>query len=86
MVRLLVALQDTYTCSTYIPLCTCVLILYSVALLQEVELYKSNCSLGVAVMGGSDRPQHIFRQGDKPGIFIRDVSLPVSRLAWALIC
>lgn len=40
---------------------------------EEVELHKSNCSLGIAVMGGSDRPQHIFRQGDKPGIFIRDV-------------
>ena len=29
--------------------------------------------MGVAIMGGSNRPTHIFRQGDKPGIFIRDV-------------
>ena len=21
-------------------------------------------------MGGTDRPQHVFRQGDKPGVFI----------------
>lgn len=26
--------------------------------------------LGLRIMGGFDRPQHVFRQGDKPGIFI----------------
>ena len=24
-------------------------------------------------MGGIDRPQHVFRQGDKPGIFILQI-------------
>ena len=24
-------------------------------------------------MGGADRPKHIFRQGDRPGIFILEV-------------
>ena len=24
-------------------------------------------------MGGVDRPQHVFRQGDKPGIFILQI-------------
>jgi len=26
--------------------------------------------LGIKIMGGIDRPRHVFRQGDKPGIFI----------------
>ena len=26
-------------------------------------------------MGGSDRPTHIFRQGDKPGLFVLAVSV-----------
>lgn len=26
--------------------------------------------LGLRIMGGSDRLWHVFRQGDKPGIFI----------------
>lgn len=38
-----------------------------------MELPKGEMSLGVAIMGGSDRPTHVFRQGDKPGIFIREV-------------
>ena len=24
-------------------------------------------------MGGTDRPQHVFRQGDKPGVFILQI-------------
>ena len=24
-------------------------------------------------MGGIDRPQHVFRQGDKPGVFILQI-------------
>ena len=38
-----------------------------------VDLVKGEASLGVGIMGGSDRPTHVFRQGDKPGIFIREV-------------
>ena len=29
--------------------------------------------LGLRVMGGADRPKHIFRQGDRPGIFILEI-------------
>lgn len=40
---------------------------------EVVDLVKGEASLGVGIMGGSDRPTHVFRQGDKPGIFIREV-------------
>ena len=40
---------------------------------QVVEVYRENTVLGLRVMGGADRPKHIFRQGDRPGIFILEV-------------
>ena len=35
-----------------------------------MEIHKNDCHLGLRIMGGADRPGHVFRQGDKPGIFI----------------
>ncbi len=29
--------------------------------------------LGVLVMGGADRPNAVFRQGDKPGVFVAEI-------------
>ena len=43
-------------------------------LIQTVEICRDNESLGLRIMGGSERPHHVFRQGDKPGIFILMVS------------
>ena len=40
---------------------------------QVVEVYREDTVLGLRVMGGADRPKHIFRQGDRPGIFILEV-------------
>ena len=40
---------------------------------QIVEVYRENTPLGLRVMGGVDRPKHIFRQGDRPGMFILEV-------------
>jgi hypothetical protein len=37
---------------------------------ETVEICRNNESLGLRIMGGSERPHHVFRQGDKPGIFI----------------
>ena len=37
---------------------------------QVVTIERANTILGVRIMGGTDRPNHIFRQGDKPGIFV----------------
>ena len=43
---------------------------------QQVELVKTKDGpLGLRIMGGSDKPTHVFRQGDKPGIFIREVTI-----------
>ncbi len=41
--------------------------------MQVVELHRKNALLGLRVMGGIDRPQHVFRQGDKPGVFILQI-------------
>lgn len=38
-----------------------------------VEVHRLNASLGIRVMGGVDHPQHVFRQGDKPGVFILQI-------------
>lgn len=38
--------------------------------LQVVNICRLNALLGLRVMGGVDRPQHVFRQGDKSGVFI----------------
>ena len=27
----------------------------------------------MGIMGGSDRPTHVFRQGERPGVFVREV-------------
>lgn len=37
---------------------------------ETVEINRSDRLLGLRIMGGADRPGHVFRQGDKPGIFI----------------
>lgn len=42
---------------------------------QTVEMTRNGNPLGLDIMGGSDRPTHIFRQGDKPGLFVLAVSL-----------
>ena len=39
-----------------------------------VEITRDGNPLGLDIMGGSDRPTHIFRQGDKPGLFVLAVS------------
>jgi C-terminal processing protease CtpA/Prc len=39
-------------------------------LLQVVDVHRRNKLLGIRIMGGRDHPLHVFRQGDKPGIFI----------------
>ena len=36
-------------------------------------MYRENALLGLRIMGGVDRPQHVFRQGDKPGVFILQI-------------
>lgn len=38
--------------------------------IEEVVLAKGGRSLGFRVMGGVDRPSHVFRIGDKPGLFV----------------
>lgn len=38
--------------------------------LQVAEIHRANTILGVRIMGGADRRNHVFRQGDKPGIFV----------------
>ena len=43
------------------------------AILQVVDFQRQNTLLGLRVMGGVDRPQHVFRQGDKPGVFILQI-------------
>lgn len=35
-----------------------------------MDVHRQNALLGLRIMGGVDHPQHVFRQGDKPGIFI----------------
>ena len=42
-------------------------------LFQTVEITRGAESIGLGIMGGSDRPTHVFRQGDKPGVFVREV-------------
>lgn len=42
----------------------------SLQLLEIVEITRSGNPLGLDIMGGTDRPTHIFRQGDKPGLFV----------------
>lgn len=37
---------------------------------EKVEIYRNDRLLGLRIMGGADRAGHVFRQGDKPGIFI----------------
>lgn len=41
--------------------------------MQVVDIHRHNAFLGLRIMGGTDRPQHILRQGDKPGVFILKV-------------
>lgn len=41
--------------------------------MQMVEVNVDDVALGIRIMGGVDRPKHVFRQGDKPGIFILQV-------------
>lgn len=40
---------------------------------EVVELERGDRILGLRIMGGTDRQTHLFRQGDKPGIFILQV-------------
>ena len=54
-------------------MCVSLFFLHSL-LIQTVEICRDNESLGLRIMGGSERPHHVFRQGDKPGIFILMVS------------
>ena len=42
--------------------------------LQTVVINRGAESIGMGIMGGSDRPTHVFRQGEKPGVFVREVS------------
>ena len=41
---------------------------------QTLEIVRNGSTLGLDIMGGSDRPTHIFRPGDKPGLFVLAVS------------
>jgi len=41
---------------------------------QTLEIVRNGSALGLDIMGGSDRPTHIFRQGDNPGLFVLAVS------------
>lgn len=41
---------------------------------QTLEIVRNGSALGLDIMGGSDRPTHIFRPGDKPGLFVLAVS------------
>ncbi|XP_065833113.1 uncharacterized protein [Oscarella lobularis] len=38
--------------------------------IDEIFLKKDGRALGLRIMGGVDRPSHVFRWGTKPGIFI----------------
>eukprot|EP00118_Oscarella_pearsei_P021971 m.250499 g.250499 ORF g.250499 m.250499 type:complete len:506 (+) comp40321_c3_seq15:80-1597(+) len=38
--------------------------------IDEIFLRKNGRALGFRIMGGVDRPSHVFRHGDKPGVFI----------------
>lgn len=38
-----------------------------------MDIRRQSSSLGLRVMGGIDHPLHVFRQGDKPGIFILQI-------------
>ncbi|XP_062503600.1 kelch-like protein 10 [Corticium candelabrum] len=38
--------------------------------IEDITLAKGGRSLGFRVMGGVDRPSHVFRIGDKPGLFV----------------
>ncbi len=38
-----------------------------------VSIETDGRPLGVLVMGGADRPNAVFRQGDKPGVFVAEI-------------
>ena len=45
---------------------------------QEVTITRSEGTrLGLSVMGGSDRPGHVFHRGDRPGIIVTRVSIDI---------
>lgn len=47
-----------------------------VPFLQEITFPRAEgARLGLAVMGGSDRPGHVFHKGDRPGIVVTCVSV-----------
>ena len=43
--------------------------------IDEIFLKKDGRALGLRIMGGVDRPSHVFRWGTKPGIFILKASV-----------
>lgn len=54
---------------------------------QEVHIAKDkDQKLGLSIMGGADRPGHVFNRGDRPGCKINKVStldyLSLQSLSW----
>ena len=53
--------------------------------IDEIFLKKDGRALGLRIMGGVDRPSHVFRWGTKPGIFILKASVADRRESTVLL-
>ena len=65
-------LPETFSLSLSLSLS---LFLFCFFIAQEIRINKNRDQrLGLSVMGGSDRPGHVFRRGDRPGLLINKVT------------